>query len=98
MTCQAAIDRAVEVTQSTCERVLTSSETAVSEGVSSLFAEPSKEKFSVLLVGICIGIFVFPLIDVLYILKSVWQDKVRAFLQPRVRVRPVLRPSCLPIA
>jgi len=95
--CQAAVDRAVEVTQSTCERVLSHSEAAFSEGVSSLLAEPNREKISLVLVGVCIGLLVFPLIDVLYILKSVWQDRVRAFLQPRVRVRPVPRPQYLPI-
>ena len=92
--CQVAVDKAVEQ----CERAIGSSEAALSEGFSSLVSQPSGEKLSILLVGICIGLCVFPLIDVLYILKSVWQDKVRAILQPRARPGPVRRPIALPLA
>ena len=96
--CQAAVDRAVESAAAQCDRVLSSSEAAVSEGLSTLLAEPNKEKVSVFLLGVCVGLCVFPLIDILYILKSVWQDKVRAFLQPRSRPQPVPRPRSLPLA
>ena len=95
--CQTAVDRAVELTQATCDRVISTSEAAFSEGLSSLVSQPSGEKLSILLVGICIGLCVFPLIDVLYILKSVWQDKVKAILQPRGGVHPVRRPISLPL-